>query len=405
MHPDSWLEDNTLADFLRRSIMNSNADTRLKLKSIMLCGHRLIPAVGQQNGVVVLSNGKRSTFTGVAFCDNVFCCPHCQGRLMVKYAERIKIALTEMRKLGYRAVMATFTFPHLRFLTCRDSVMVLRQMKKNFLKKTKTIISQQFLDSLSIKDYIWSAEFTHGGNGWHPHYHTLFWVKADKFSQVLNWEEKLKNAWLKSARAYMKQLKPKFAAVIDKLFDKANNDRGGVYFSKNADGSIREMTAANYVLGWTANKELTQLENKTAHKGHRTTRQLLEDAYNGSATALKLYIEYCLAVRTSPTIRRVQYSHGFVSKIKQWEQVAKLKQISIKKKDAEFVPVVWFTREQWSYICYECSTYTRSNILYLARLPNLLIEFLQNLQIPYELPETNSFCSVVQSAYNASIAC
>ncbi len=406
MQYDTFIEDNALADFLRSALRNSDAETRLLLKNVANCGHRIIPALGMRKGVVVLSNGKRSTFSGLAFCDNVFCCPHCQARLMVKYAERIKLALAEMKKLGYRAIMATFTFPHLRFLTCRDSVLVLRQMKQNFLKKTKGSTAQNFLDDLGIKDYIWSAEFTHGGNGWHPHYHTLFWVKADKFAQVANWEQKIKTLWLNSARRYMKRLKPKFASVIDKLFEKANNERGGVYFSKNSDGSIREMTAGNYMLGWTANKELTQLENKTAHKGHRTTRQLLEDAYNGSRTALKLYIEFCKAVRVSPTIRRVQYSHGFVSKIKQWEQVAAATKLTIKKKEAaDFVPVVWFTPEQWRYICYETQPYTRSNILYLARLPNLLMEYLQNLQIPYELPETNSLCTVIQNSYNAAIAC
>ncbi len=405
MQKDSWIEDNALAYFLQGAIKKSDVETRLLLKNIANCGHRLIPAVGVRSGVVVLSNGERSTFSGTSFCDNVFCCPHCQGRLMVRYAERIRLALENMKDLGYRAIMSTFTFPHLKFLSCRNGVLVLRQMKKNFLKKQKGTVNQNFLDELGIKHYIWAAEFTHGGNGWHPHFHTLFWVKADKFNDVMKWEKPLKIAWLKSARRYMKQLMPKYAAVIDKLFDKANNERGGVFFSKNSDGSIREMKAADYILGWTANKELTQLENKTAARGHRTTRQLLEDAYNGSATALKLYLEYCRAVRISPTIRRVQYSFGFVSMIKKWEQINKAHAYIKKKEIADFVPVVWFTPEQWRFICYECNVHTRTNILYLARLPNLLMEYLQNLQIPHELPCINSPCDILQSAYNAAIAC
>lgn len=397
--------DDQLAEFLRHDIKKRSSDIQEQLKSIKHCCSRFIPVKNLRSGVVLLSNGKTSTLSGIATCDNLFCCPHCQGRLMLKHNDRIKVALDEMHKLGYRAIMVTFTFPHLRFLSCRDGVKILAQMKKNFLKKQKGTTPQNFLEHFGIKHYIWCAEFTHSKkNGWHPHYHTIFWVKADKFSELGDWELKLKASWLKSAKKYILQLKPEWKITIEKLFELGNHDRGGVYFSKDNYGNVREVTSSNYCLGWTTSKELTQLEQKTAAKGHYTTRQLLERGFAGHKESMNLYIEFCLAVKgVKPSIKRVHYSFGLVKLIRNWQQQRKFLDISIKKKEQpNFQAVLWFTQEQWKYIYYETPMYTISNILYLARLPdlNILFEYLDNMNIGYNLPDTNDLCMLIADAYN-----
>lgn len=404
MDKDAFIVDTQLANFLRHELRTRSPEIQQQLKSVMHCGSRFVPVTHMQQGVVLLSNGQKSTFSGIATCDNLFCCPYCQGRRMMIHHDRIKVALDEMHKLGYRAFMATFTFPHLRFLSCRDGVRVLAQMKKNFLKKQKGTLNQNFLDHFGIKHYVWCAEFTHSKhNGWHPHYHTIFWVK-ENFEQLGEWEEKLKIGWLKSAKNYMLQILPKWKVSIEKLFKLGNHQRGGVFFSKDLQGNVREVTSGNYCLGWTTSKEVTQLEHKTAAEGHYTTRQLLERGYQGHKESMNLYIEFCLAVKgVKPSIRRVQYSAGLVKMIKSWQQQQKLRTVAIKKKE-NFQPVLWFTPEQWRFVYYETPTYTMANILYLARLPNLdlLFEFLDNMNIAYSLPDTNPLCQLISDAYNAA---
>jgi len=405
MQIDSMLVDDQLAAFLRRDISQRSPAIQEQLKTVKYCCSHVVPVSNMQQGVVLLSNNKRALFSGISHCDNLFCCPHCQGRLLLKHNERIEVALDEMHKLGYRAIMATFTFPHLAFMTCRDGVKILSQLKKNFLKKQKGTTPQNFLDYFGIKHYVWCAEFTHSKrNGWHPHYHTIFWVKADKFAEVGDWEQKLKLSWLKSAHKYILQILPKWKVSIDKLFEQSNNERGGVFFSKDKNGKVREVTVSNYCLGWTTANELTQLEHKTAAKGHYTTRQLLERGFNGHKESMNLYIEYCLAVKgVKPSIKRVHYSFGLVKKIRAWQQTRKLKNVAIKKKESEpMEAILWFTAEQWKYVYYELPYQTIGNILYLARLPNrqILFDFLDNMNIAYKLPAANPLCKLITDAYN-----
>ena len=407
MQIDSYLVDNQLANFLQKKLKECPQNVKTVLHGVSLCGHRLIPVHGERSAVVVLSDGEKARYTGLAFCDNAWCCPRCQAKIMSEYGDRIKIALEEFKKLGYKAVMATFTFPHMRFLSCSDCTIMLSKLKTMFLKKTACTIPTQFLNEFGIKHYVWSAEFTFSEkNGWHPHFHTIFWVKADKFNEVADWEETLKKSWLKSAKNYLLKLKPTYKKTIDKLFEITSKteayQRGGVFFSKDTYGKIREITSSNYLVGWSASKELTGLEFKKAATGHYTPRQLLESAYNGNGLNWLRYLEFCMAVvGTKPRVRRVQFSHGFCKQVKIWRQQRKFEEVLYKKKEqSNFHPVVCFTKEQWRFICFECQAYTRANILYLARYPDLLFSYLDNLKIGYTLPADVPTSSIIADAYN-----
>lgn len=416
--------DHTLHSYLHGLIDRLPANQALQLKSLKMCGSKIVPQKGLPQNVYLISNGKNSKFVGQAMCKNPWACPVCSAYMMSKYASEIASAIEMKRAEGEMAFMVTFSVPHLRFMTCRQVTDILYETfsyfrrtakQKNYRKRSDGslgfragTISKQFFDEFEVTDYVNVCEYTWGVNGWHPHFHMLMWTKKSNADKIMEWQSKLNEFWLQTAkRITEKHLKNCFTddfAVdyINRLYSKSEKDCG-VYIS-NDNGEVRESLTSDYISGWGADKELTGNRRKEAsHEGHLTPYQILEKAYYDDAEMEKLYLEFCLQITRKPVHHRVLWSkNGFKTRINNFRQSEKAREY-LKKKDTENLEwkvVCYFESEQWKEICYfDKFAPVKANILFMAiHAPDVMIEYLKTFDIILKPLDEN--CRKIEDIFN-----
>jgi len=404
--------DRTLRDYSQAILAGLNPSDKLKVRSISLCGRRVIAPQYGEGGVFLLSNGSRAKFFGSTHCGNMFACPTCTAKAMQKLAAQIDAGIDKLRN-EYFGIMVTLTIPHLYYMKNRETTDILYQTFQRFrlaAKSSRPNPVRTMFRELGIIHWIAVCEYTFGKNGWHPHFHCIFWCKRDKAKDVLKYEKFLNDWWLKRAKKYTLEYwiknklhfktEEKMVSTVNNLYDKAEKS-AGVLIGKTKTGKVREALSGSYISGWGANHELTGLKLKTAKLDHYTPYQILELAAMGDKFFEKLWVHFVLAVRQQPIHRRVIWSHTGISKMcKQASQVKLCKDL-IKKNTGEIWKVLlWFNREQW--FCIKQIPYMEGNILFIARhCKEILLEFLDDLHIEYNLPESNYFSEHIENIFNS----
>lgn len=392
---------------------------QLPLKSIRYCGSKVVPRKALPDAVYLMKSGSKAKFVGQTMCKNPFACPCCSAYMMAKYASEIANALDAL-KSEYFPFMITFTTPHLRFMSCRMVTDILfdtfkywrHQAKQIYLTKPnkKLPVVYHFYNQLQITHWVAVLEYTWGVNGWHPHFHAILWAKRSEKDNILKWQNELAEWWAyHNKRIMRKHFAKRFNndEFIDKyvnnLFNKSENHEG-CYISRHSDGTISECLSSDYIAGWGADKELTGNYRKQAsHDGHLTPYQILEKAYYGDEQMKQLYLEFCKQVRIKPVHHRVIWSQTGLKKIaKDYKQHEKYLELVKKKETAEkWTVVLWFSKEQWSEICYLDSKFPfKSNILYLTSINaiDVLKDYLHFYGISASKDE--KYCPLVESLFN-----
>lgn len=402
--------DRTLRDYSQKILSELKPEDKLKLRSICLCGHKVIHPENGEGGVFLLSNGSKAKFFGSTHCGNMFACPTCTAKAMQKLAKQIDAGLDKLRD-KYFGVMVTLTVPHLYYMKNRETTDILYHTFYRFrmaAKSTRPNPIRTMFRNLGIVHWIAVCEYTWGKNGWHPHFHCIFWCKRDKAKDVLNYEQMLNDWWIKRAKKYTLEYwktnklhfktEEKMAEVVNNLYDKAEKNAGFCIGKK--DGKIREALSGSYVAGWGANHELTGLKLKTAKLDHYTPHQILELAAMGDKQFKRLWQVFALSVRQQPIHRRIIWSHTGISKICKQAHQVKLCQDLVKKNTGEnWQVLLWFNAEQW--YCLKQIPYAESNILFIAQhCKEVLLEFLDTLQITYNLPSTHYFSNHIENIFN-----
>lgn len=426
---DSECQDYRLQHFLKATIAELPYSQQLQLKSVALCNSRISPHNVHPNipdGVfLAVNNQKRATFFGQVTCKNPWICPHCSAVMMSKYASKIGSALDMFREQGLFGFMITFTIPHLAFQKCSEVTDVLYQTWRNAFanayakrKTTKGVnrfsspINKFFLDC-EVKNYVRVAEFTYGSNGWHPHFHCIFWIPREKKDLVLNYEKSLNAHWDKKClETYQKYWEVKNLHINEneilprqkilehfqlKMSKAAEYGKPSVQISKTREQKIRESLSSDYIAGWGDNKELTgNVRKEASHQRHYTPHQILEMACNGKSTKEKylqnpkqVYIDFMLAVSKKPVHHRVDWSKPINKLIVEYRNKQGYQELIRKKKQsANWRVVAFFTKQQWYAICDEnFNSPILSNIIYLAKFhEELLADFLLSFGIEISIP-------------------
>ena len=115
---------------------------------------------------------------------------------------------------------------------------------------------------------ITATEMTHGGNGWHPHFHEVLFIEAATEAEALALVAPLGDAWRASLRG-------------------KGLDGAAAAFDAQGAGA-----AGDYLAKWGAGEELTLNGAKRGRRGGRTPRQLLRAAGEGDGQARALWVEY-----------------------------------------------------------------------------------------------------------------
>lgn len=386
--------DNRLAHMLKNYLFNNADKPHLDpLKSQKLCGSRVIHAPGWQPAVYIISNDEKARTFGIATCHSPWACPKCSPVVMAKWGERIACAIEALKKQGELATMFTFTIPHTKGMTCKETFDTLKDAwrmfsrdgnratnKDTYTKRNGTISTYhkaqgpygQMRFALHSKHNVRVYEFTWGEHSWHPHIHALFWFPKQFFYHCVEWETKLLDRWWHCAKhCYLKILNKKHPESKQQNIKMANElyadwrkypktGHRSFWISKEADGSPRVMDSSYYLSGWTGDFEITHENSKEARaKGHFSPFQILENAYqsklNENKTTyekwMKLFTEYALATKKAI---RCQFSQSGLNKIiAEWKQTkdyfnAVKKKFMDKATDKKpYKVVAWLTELQW----------------------------------------------------------
>lgn len=395
---------------LRKIIKQANLDRRLK--NLYLCGQSVSAEVGV---VYLMSDGEHAHYHGHTTCKNPFACPVCSAKMMEKYRERINAAIKILKPTHF-GFMVTLSVPHFNYMGWRETMDILYETHEYFRKRSYKRGHGHALDSFSkefpIQHFVRAAEFTWSKkNGAHPHFHAIWWIPRDKFNndEILKWEAKLDEFWIKTAKRktleywkkndlHSKLLKEgeTLEDLVERLYARCHyaQERGknyGLYFSKDKDGNLIEAATGDYIAGWGTDNELTgNYQKKASHEGHMTPYEILQ-ASEDDKSLVGVYLDYCLAVTRKPVHHRVRFSFTGISKmIDAYLKEERVRETSRLEKKSTWEVVTYFDETEWYNLCdLDEDAPVLSNILWLAiHARHLLAEYLASLGISiHEIPE------------------
>lgn len=382
-------------------------DDTSRFKSQFHCGERSLKLPDVQPGIVVMANSEHATLWGFQHCKNAWTCPECSAVVMSRYSTNIACAIEALKKQGQSAFMVTLGIPHTYRMSCHQAFTILKRTWENFIHHGNKVHTNKndafssFCIATNCTYRIRVCEMTWGQqNGWHPHYHALFFVDNDKLQSVLDWQQKLSDSWVHFARRNtLKVLSedPQFddaKKYVDLMYERqVLRDDPAFYISVDKKNRVIKQTSSLYICGWGANNELTGLHRKKAHEGRFTPTQLLEMAMKATDEKeykkyAQLYREYahatfkrqrmCMSHRLRQIVNEYKKTHDYFELYK--------KKLSASPTQEPMKVICWFTIKQWSDIL-SLELYNNcivAEILQRARLPNgkkLIEEHLLNYGI------------------------
>lgn len=392
--------DYHLQHVLRKMISKLPYEERERLKGIYLCGQSIMRAPGTIPGVYVLRSGDRAKFFGQCHCQNPFVCPVCSARVMEKYRARIASAL-DMLKDEYVGFMVTFTLPHLKFMSCREITDIIYDTWKYFHQKLKKDPKKNyehpyrtFSLECGVDHWVRVCEYTYGDeNGWHPHFHCIFWAKREKAGDVAKWQKRLNDFWTaQGKRVTMKYWKKNKLhtdiedreALLERLYENVNDKYPALKMSLDSDGRLIETTSSGYIAGWGSDREVTgNIRKEASHENHFTPYQILTKAEHNLHWE-NIYIDFIRAVTTKPVHHRMNFSKSGISKrIDAWQKEHGYDSTCREKKKEDWEVVAFFSEEQWSDLCWlDKDMPVLANVLYLAAIDvDLMYEYIDSLEI------------------------
>ena len=418
--------DYHLQHVLKKLISHGGEEVRLQLKNVARCGQSIIHAgIGTTDAVYVLksSSGEAKLF-GHAHCRNPHCCPVCSATIMEEYRAKIASAIDMLSHEGKFGFMATFTIPHLKFMTCRETTDILYETWKYFRTRVKSTHKNstwvhpfdEFCAATDMDTWVRVCEYTFGEkNGWHPHFHCVFWVPNDKADIVLDYEQKLCEFWIQQARRVtLKLWKQKHlheGEDLDKLladvFKRADWWGQALKFSRDTDGKLMRATSSDYIAGWAADRETTGNRRKQAsHEGHFTPYQILELAEHDNHWANR-YLEFCMAVTRKPVHHRMNFSkNGICKRITEW-QAEHGYSSAIAQKKSTWAVVGYFDKQSWWKICLaNRRAPVIANIIHLVSMGNsdLVAEYTHSIDVEFRRRGTHKcfddIAEVVELIFN-----
>jgi hypothetical protein len=272
--------------------------------SLQKCG--LVP---RSINVTAIIDKYGISYAGLKQCKSAWSCPRCspansarKGEIFAEIHEEIT------KKTGYKPVMITYTIQHKNDEPLQELLDIIRSCYRYIFKGSR---GKRFL-KISY-GYISAFEITHGFNGWHPHFHVLFYLKNEITDDQIN-------EWL--IDPYTKKL-----AGTGKLV------RSITVHRQEWNGK------SDYLTKGSAVSELTGSMNKKS----RNIMDILANAKEGNRWH-KLYLEFIDATKR---VKAINTSGRITERFKiKKAEIEKAKKIQMDS--AEIVKT--FTRDEWQSI-------------------------------------------------------
>lgn len=229
--------------------------------------------IAGRGSVQVFQSGDKMSFGGLMTCGSVWQCPVCASKVTEKRRAELKIATDVWKLNGGQVVMATLTVPHYYNDNLQD---LLDNTSLAFRRLTNNRAWKEAMKQAGIVYRIRCLEVTHGGNGWHPHFHVLLFVKGQledvdlaylQFDLLATWQNSCVSVGLPMP-----------------------NQHGLQISSPDA--------AAEYVSKWGMEEEMTKGHLKQGKKeGQFAPFALLDEYAKGDEKAGELFRDYAKAFK------------------------------------------------------------------------------------------------------------
>lgn len=178
-------------------------------------------------------SSKRARFNGISRSGNIRLDPVDAVRQLYLYRLRIQRCLSWGYSIGLVPIMMTVTVFH-RWHPLKGLLDVLSNAWNYFFNASTAAVKRS--KRMGLVGYIRRGEETINNgsretgynSGWHPHYHVILFVPADKVSVVASMEDELREAWFHAVNRFFEK---EFGESIDPSYEAAFR-RHGLFFSK-----------------------------------------------------------------------------------------------------------------------------------------------------------------------------
>jgi|TARA_B100002019_G_scaffold246581_1_gene224520 hypothetical protein len=272
-------------------------------------------AIGhQKENAEVRQHGERYSLGGLAVCGNVWACPVCSSRVAERRADEIRQAMAWAKKRGLHVHLVTLTTRHNAMQSAAELVASISEAWRYVTshrryKRPGGPRSRPGLRSFyGFSGYIKALEVTHGGHGWHPHFHLVMFTRK-KMGESARAE--LSALWRDAIQAQGYE-PPSDAHGVDIQ----DGSKAGEYINKYGDdGELLQRKTGKkkgQPVSWDAADELTKANIKKGRGQNRKPFQLLQDAADGCEESARLYREYVAAFKGRS---QLQWSPGLRSAV------------------------------------------------------------------------------------------
>ena len=267
----------------------------------------------------------KAFYKGLYVCGRLWTCPVCAAKISERRRIELAQALVNAKAQGLSVYLLTQTIRHGLGDSLKDSFAGIARAEKYIWDGGN---GQRLRESLGIVGTIKTTEVTWGNtNGWHPHKHTLIFLKAPVSAAKL--QSELSPLWI--------------AACVKSGLPAPTLERGLTI----QDGSYADA----YVSKWGLESEMTKGHSKIAKVGGFTPFALLQNVLDtGDSQSWELFKEYAAATHRKQQLR---WSHGLHSLLfpadaeKSDEELAN-------SEDPEVDAVIWasLSIQEWRAILY-----------------------------------------------------
>lgn len=226
-------------------------------------------------------------FTGLQSCGLVHLCAHCQPKIAARRAGEVQAAVDAWMAEGGAVLLVTLTLSHGRADPLAATLGALKGAGQRLARHRAFAAAAR---AVGLLGRIVATEYTHGANGWHPHQHQLWFVRADVDREAL--KAALDPAWSASLQRSGFTASEAHGVRVD------GGERAAQYVAKMSTGDA-----------WTLADELTRSGSKVGRNGSRSVWEILDTwADKGAekadkAQAAALLHEYAAATRGTKALK------------------------------------------------------------------------------------------------------
>lgn len=317
---------------------------------------RTTDGVGEVEEVQVRrsEDGEAVGYAGLQTCGSVWACPACSARIQAQRRLELGLLMTIAAAEGYSVVFTTYTLKHKQGQALEELWEGLGYAHRR-VKQDKTVngLRKRHGEIGSVR----ATEVTYGGNGWHPHIHSLrFYENTLTQSDVDEMKRNEYRAWKAAAkkRGLGRPSSRAFKMELLDLGDSHTAEQLSKYLVKDIDEEHQQSAQGRRIAdaGKTVSGITFEMQGGATKAARRSTSytpmELLgEFADTGNVEFLERFNEYELA---SHGKRALSWSPGLKARFNVAEKTDEA--IAAESIGTEEDRVFGITAEGWQRVCY-----------------------------------------------------